>query len=116
MKRCRLLARHCVTDDFPLNFIRVCGVLENAAGFRPSGFTIAVSECRLHHLPFSKLEELETTHPDLVIKLYKLMSYLMARKEEITIDHLSTLHAIMSAPAHSKPLSRDALRAFALIQ
>jgi len=50
------------------------------------------------------------------IKLYKLMSYLMARKEEITIDHLSTLHAIMSAPAHSKPLSRDALRAFALIQ
>ena len=85
---------------------RVVGILENASGIRPPGATIAVTDCKLHHLPFSKLLELEKEDPTLVIELYKMLSHLMARKEEITIQHLSTLHNIMSSPAHSKPVSK----------
>ena len=86
---------------------RVLGTLENASGIRPIGATIAVTHCCLYHLPFSKLEELEKSDPTLVIELYKMLSNLMARKEEITIQHLSTLHNIMSSPAHSKPVSKS---------
>ena len=85
---------------------RVVGTLENASGVRPAGATIAVTQCCLYHLPFSKLEDLETSNPMLVIELYKMLSNLMARKEEITIQHLSTLHNIMSSPAHSKPVNK----------
>jgi CRP-like cAMP-binding protein len=85
---------------------RVCGASENASGLRPAGVTIAVTHCRLHHLPFDRLEQLEKEQPILVLRLYKMLSHLMARKEEITIEHLSTLHSIMGAPAHSKPISR----------
>ena len=100
--------------DFCL-FVRVCGTIENASGVRPQGVTIAVTQCRLHHLPFSKLAELEDKNPLLVLKLYKMLSHLMARKEEITVGHLSTLHTIMSSPAHSKPVSRGALKALSKI-
>jgi hypothetical protein len=95
---------------------RVCGTLENASGVTPAGVTIAVTRCRLHHLPFPKLAELEENHPFLVLRLYKMLSHLMARREEITIEHLSTLHGIMSSPAHSKAISRNALKALSKVR
>ena len=74
-----------------------------------------MADCRLHHLPFRTLEDLEMTRPDLILKLYKMLSYLMARKDEISAWHLSTLHAIMSSPPHSKPVGRSAVEAFSLL-
>jgi CRP-like cAMP-binding protein/anti-anti-sigma regulatory factor len=83
----------------------VVGTLENASGSRSPGVFTAVTRCSLHRLPFSRLQELEETNPILVLQLYKMLSHLMARKQEITTEHLSTLHTIMSSPAYSKPPS-----------
>lgn len=90
---------HCNLSD------RVIGTLENFSGVRSPGVFTALTRCRLHLLPFSKLQDLEERDPILILRLYKMLSHLMARKEEITAEHLSTLHTIISSPAHSKPLS-----------
>ena len=90
---------------------RVCGMIESASGVRNEGVYSAVTHCKLHHLTFQKLEEIEKEHPRLVLALYKMLSHLMTRRQEITIEQLATFHSIMSAPAHSKPISRAALMA-----
>jgi CRP-like cAMP-binding protein len=82
-----------------------------ASGVRASGITVAVTQCRLYHLSFAKLEEIEKEDPALVLRLYKLMTHLRAHREEATIEQLSTLSNIMSSPAHSKPISRAARHA-----
>jgi len=79
-----------------------------ASGHRRSGITSAVTQCRLHHLPFFRLEQIEKDDPALVLSLYKAMAYLMASSQEATIEQLSTLNSIMSSPAHSKPIGRAA--------
>jgi len=66
---------------------------------RRPGNQVALDHCKLHHLPFSKIQEAESEDPVLVLKLYKLLSYLMARRQEATIGQLATLHSIMSSPA-----------------
>ena len=76
---------------------RVLGTVENALGHWPGGITVAASPCRLHHLSFSKLQELEVHNPNLVVHLYKMLTYLMARKEVVTIDHLHTFHNIFNS-------------------
>lgn len=63
------------------------------------GTQIALDNCKLHHLPFSKIQDAESEDPGLVLKLYKLLSYLMAQRQEATIGQLATLHSIMSSPA-----------------
>jgi hypothetical protein len=98
-----------------LVFIRVCGTLENASGVQPAGVTIAVTQCQLYHLPFRKLEELKEKQPILSLRLYEMLSHLMARNEEITVRQLTMLYSIMSSPAHSEPISRSALRAFSQV-
>ena len=70
--------------------------IENALGQWPGGVTIAATHCRLYHLPFTKLQELEKEEPMLVVHLYKMLTYLMARKEVVTIDHLNTLYNILT--------------------
>lgn len=82
-----------------------------ASGHRGSGVIVAVTQCRLYHLPFVKLEQIEKDNPALVLALYKMMANLMAHREEATIEQLSTLNSIMSSPAHSKPISRAARHA-----
>ena len=54
---------------------------------------------------------MEKKNPALVLNLYKMLSHLMARRQEITIEQLATFHSIMSSPAHSKPVSRAAMMA-----
>ena len=61
-------------------------------------------------MSFDKLKSLEDQHPILALRLHKMLLHLMARKEEIAVDHLSTLHTILNTPAH-KPVSRSALKA-----
>jgi hypothetical protein len=69
-------------------------------------FTI-VTNCRLHYISYEKVEQIEAVNPLLVLKLYKLLSHIMTKRQEITITQLVTLHAIMSSPACKKPLSRQ---------
>jgi len=76
----------------------VAGTMEFFHMKRP-GNQVALDHCKLHHLPFSKIQEAELEDPILVLKLYKLLSYLMARQQEATIGQLATLHSIMSSPA-----------------
>ncbi|CAJ1939327.1 unnamed protein product [Cylindrotheca closterium] len=83
----------------------VIGTLENASGTQSPGIFTAMTRCRLYHLPFTTLQEIEKTNPLLVLQLYKMLSHLMAKKEEITSEHLSTLHTIMSSHANPKHLS-----------
>jgi CRP-like cAMP-binding protein len=89
----------------------VVGMVECVSGLRNPGAHVAVSRCRLHHLPKHKLEEIEKENPELVLKLYKLLAHLMAHHQEVAIEQLESLKTIFSSPAHRKPLSRAALRA-----
>lgn len=89
----------------------ICGAIEGASGLKHAGVHVAVTNCTLHHLPFQKLELMEKEHPSLILNLYKMLSHLMARRQEITIEQLATFHSIMSSPAHSKPVSRAAMMA-----
>lgn len=66
---------------------------------RMPGHQVALDYCKLHHLPFSKIHQVESEDPRLVLELYKLLSYLMAQRQEATIGQLATLHSIMSSPA-----------------
>jgi CRP-like cAMP-binding protein len=85
----------------------IAGTLEAVSGMRRPGDHVAVTYCRLHHLPFSKIQEVEKSNPSLALSLYKLLSYLMARRQEATIGQLATLHSIMTSPATSVgPLRR----------
>jgi CRP-like cAMP-binding protein len=65
-----------------------------------------VTPCCLHYISYKKIEEIEEDNPRLVLKLHKLLSYLMAKRQEVTIGQLSTLHSIMSSPAQKKPVGR----------
>eukprot|EP00531_Pseudo-nitzschia_arenysensis_P017252 CAMPEP_0116130000 /NCGR_PEP_ID=MMETSP0329-20121206/8223_1 /TAXON_ID=697910 /ORGANISM="Pseudo-nitzschia arenysensis, Strain B593" /LENGTH=1118 /DNA_ID=CAMNT_0003624303 /DNA_START=154 /DNA_END=3510 /DNA_ORIENTATION=+ len=76
----------------------VVGTMEFFHQRRP-GQEVALDYCKLHHLPFSKIREAEAEDPGLVLELYKLLSYLMAQRQEATIGQLATLHSIMSSPA-----------------
>ena len=73
----------------------------------PFCVNLQVDACRLHYISFKSLEEIESKYPELTLKLYKLLSLLMAKRQEITISHLATLHSIMASPALKKPVSRN---------
>jgi len=68
--------------------------------------------CRIHYLSHSQMSKLESSHPLLMLHLYKLLSNMMAKQQEVTIGQLSTLHAIISSPARTKPIGRQAMFAF----
>ena len=89
----------------------MCGTLNVEADLQLSGITVAVTSARLHHLPSESLQKIEEENPSLALSLYKLVTHLRAHREEATIEQLTTLNNIMTAPAHSKPISRVARRA-----
>ena len=82
----------------------VIGDHEALSGLVSSGETVAVDYCRLHYISYETLEELETGNPMLILTLYKLLSRLNALRSEVTIGQLATMHNIMSAPAHNRPM------------
>lgn len=82
----------------------IAGTLEAVSGRQRPGDHVAVTHCRLHHLSFSKIVEVEKKNPAMVLSLYKLLAYMMARRQEATIGQLATLHSIMTSPANSKAL------------
>jgi CRP-like cAMP-binding protein len=83
----------------------VAGTMEFFHMKRP-GNQVAVDHCKLHHLPFSKIQDIEDKDPHLALTLYKLLSYLMARRQEATIGQLATLHSIMTSPPRWRSLRK----------
>lgn len=85
---------------------RVIGTNEFATGQHWQNKFKAITDVKMYHLRFSDLTKLEEEDPALVLRLYKMLTLIMARKEEDTIAHLSTLHCILSSPAYSEPIRR----------
>lgn len=90
----------------------VAGTLESVGATECSDRHVAVSRCKLHHLPHRKIEEIQEKDPVLVLRLYKLLSHLSAKRQELTIGQLMTLHSIMTSPAAGKPIGRQRIRLF----
>jgi CRP-like cAMP-binding protein len=108
--RCLINAKSSEAQTFRLARIGVgwvAGTLEAVSGMQRRGEQVAVDYCRLHHLPFSRVQELEKENPALVLSLYKFLSYLMARRQEATIGQLATLHSIMTSPARWRTVGRS---------
>lgn len=63
------------------------------------GVYMAVTDCRLHHLPSKAIRELEQTSPSLSMQLYKLMSFLATKRQETTIQHLDQFVKILNGNA-----------------
>ena len=49
----------------------VVGTIEGASGLKNSGVHVAVTECRLHLLPFARVKEIEKTDPGLILSLFR---------------------------------------------
>lgn len=64
----------------------VVGDIECLGLLRNRGVHIAVSTCRLHHLSPAKIARLESENPVLMLRLYKMLSFLMAHRQETTIS------------------------------
>lgn len=89
----------------------VIGSISDFMGQDILGTFTALTPCRVHHLTFETIEELEVDKPVLILHLYKLLSHLAARRQEMTIGQLATLRSIMSATAPTKPISRSKMKA-----
>uniref|UniRef100_A0A7S3Q242 STAS domain-containing protein n=1 Tax=Chaetoceros debilis TaxID=122233 RepID=A0A7S3Q242_9STRA len=89
----------------------VIGALGDPSSLHSSGDHIAVTPCRLHHISQIEIEKLEENNPRIVLELFKMMSTLQARKQEITISQLTTMTAIMTSLAPTKPVGRITMAA-----
>jgi len=87
-------------------FFRVVGALEGLSQIIDTGFYIAVTPVRLHHLPYNIISELEESNPALTLTLFKMMSLITARRQEATIAQLATLQNIMSSLSHIKQVKK----------
>jgi hypothetical protein len=66
----------------------------------------AMTRCKLHHLPYRIISELEAEKPFVLLTLYKLLAFLLAKRQESTITQLGTLHSIMTSQAQKRPIGR----------
>jgi hypothetical protein len=81
----------------------VVGGVEMSTGLQDPGIHLAITKCRLHHLPYSKMAEIEQSEPLLMLYLYKLLAHLVAYREQQAIEQLSTMYSIVgSAPKFKK--------------
>ena len=92
----------------------VIGCISEFTGQDIPGNYICMTESRVHYLPFETIQELEVSKPVLIMHLYKLLAHLGARRQELTIGQLSTLRAVMSSTAPSKPISRKSMAALSV--
>ena len=91
----------------------VIGSIETANGLHNPGIHVAIAPCRLHHLPHSIIQEMETKNPTLSMNLYKLLSLLATKRQEATIHQLNQFVKIISAPV---PRLRGGKRELAKLQ
>jgi hypothetical protein len=52
------------------------------------------------------MKEIEEEDPILTLRVYKLLAHLMARRQEVTVEQLATLHSIMTAQPLKNPTRR----------
>lgn len=90
----------------------VVGAIEAVSGMQNAGIHLAVNRCRVHYLSYSQMEALETKDPVLMLHLYKLLSTMLAKQQELTTGQLATFHSIVSSPSQKKPIGRKAALAF----
>jgi hypothetical protein len=90
----------------------VVGAIEAVSGMQNAGIHLAVNRSRVHYLSYSQMENLEKSDPVLMLQLYKLLSTMLARQQELTTGQLATFHSIMSSPSQQKPIGRKAALAF----
>jgi MFS superfamily sulfate permease-like transporter/CRP-like cAMP-binding protein len=77
----------------------VIGSMETASGgIQRTGTYVAISPCRLHHIPHSAVQEIEAMDPTLAMHLYKLLSLLSSKRQETTISQLAQFVKIMTTP------------------
>lgn len=85
----------------------ITGLNEALGGGQSQKHVYAVTKCKLHHLPYKRLNELEAENPFVTLTLYKLLAFLLAKRQESTIIQLGTLHSIMTSPAQKRPIGRS---------
>ena len=76
----------------------IIGGIEVANGMKKPGIHVAISECRLHQLPFSAITEAEQSNPMLAMHLYKFLSHLSTKRQEMTIEQLGQHLRILNNP------------------
>eukprot|EP00521_Asterionellopsis_glacialis_P011202 CAMPEP_0195293998 /NCGR_PEP_ID=MMETSP0707-20130614/13943_1 /TAXON_ID=33640 /ORGANISM="Asterionellopsis glacialis, Strain CCMP134" /LENGTH=932 /DNA_ID=CAMNT_0040354855 /DNA_START=29 /DNA_END=2824 /DNA_ORIENTATION=- len=77
----------------------VVGSVEGVSGIRNPGKFIAVTPCRLHLLPYHRVQKLEKEDPPLILNLLKMISFLSAKRQEKTIEQLSNFFRMLNTPA-----------------
>ena len=85
----------------------------NREEHRHAGVYLAVTDCRLHFLPYRVVRWMEEENPQLSMNLYKLMSLLATKRQEATIRQLDQFVTIMNAPT---PRLRGGKRELAKLQ
>lgn len=84
----------------------VVGTIEECSGLRQVGAHVAVTPCRLHHLHKESMKHIEKSNPSLALEIYKLMSWVANRRQEMTIAQLAQFVNIMNAPSPNGPTNR----------
>ena len=94
---------------FPCDLGWLIGNIAEMTGSPDLGIYTALTPCRLHQITFETIERLEVDSPVVVLHLYKLLTHLTSRQNEMTINQLATLRSIMSSTAPTQPISRKRL-------
>ncbi len=77
----------------------IIGSIEASNGMKKPGVHVAISACRLHHLPESAIKHLQQAdNPRLAMNLYRLLSHLATKRQEMTIEHLGQHLRILHSP------------------
>jgi len=77
----------------------IIGTIEASNGMKKPGIHVAMSPCRLHHLPESAIQQLqEAKNPRLAMNLYRVLSHLSTKRQEMTIEHLGQHLRILNSP------------------
>ena len=87
----------------------VVGYLEYITGLPSPGHILAVTNCRLHFLPFEFMDDIEIESPLVLMHLYKLLARIIASRYDSATEQLSILRNIISTPGITtaqKPMSR----------
>lgn len=76
----------------------IIGSIETSNGMKKPGVHVAISSCRLHHLPAGAIQQLQEENPRLAMHLYRVLAHLATKRQEMTIDHLGQHLRILNSP------------------
>ncbi|CAB9515416.1 solute carrier family 26 [Seminavis robusta] len=91
----------------------VVGMIEECSGMRRAGVYVCDSPCRLHHLQYDSMKHIEQSDPKLMMNLYKLMSNVSLKRQEMTIGQLAQFVAIIQSPSY--PTEPETMRSLARV-